>query len=150
MTTEWTAPTFAPTPKGELSAEKRARLDAVVEEMKEGESRWAAMGLLARVDLLADVHRSVAVSADEWVAGAVRAKGMDPSSPLVGEEWISGPWCTLTALLALQHSLSAVAAGRSPIDGKDLGTARGGRVSGRSPRTALSTCCCTASLRTCG
>lgn len=128
MTTESNAPTFAPTPEGELSAEDRAHLDVVVAGMKEGESRWAAMGLSARVDLLVDVHRSVAGAADAWVAGAVRAKGLDAASPLVGEEWISGPYCTLTALLALQHSLSAVAAGRSPLDGKDLGSAPGGRV----------------------
>jgi len=101
-----------------LSAEKRASFDAVVAGMKEGESRWAAMGLSARVDLLADVHRSVAVSADEWVAGAVRAKGLDAASPLVGEEWILGPWCTLTALLALQHSLSAWPRAAAPSAGR--------------------------------
>ncbi len=128
MTTQSTAPTFAPVPKGELSALTREGLDAVVAGMKQGELRWAAMGLSARVGLLADVHRSVAAAADDWVAGAVRAKGLDAASPLVGEEWISGPYCTLTALLALQHSLSAMAAGHSPIDGKNLGTAPGGRV----------------------
>ncbi len=125
---ESTAPTFAPTPEGELSTELRARLDALVAGMGEGESRWASMGLTARADLLADVRRSVAAAADAWVAGAVRAKGLDPASPLVGEEWTSGPYCTLTALTSLQHSLSAVAAGRSPLDGKHLGTAPGGRV----------------------
>ena len=62
MTTEWTAPTFAPTPKGELSAEDRTRLDAVVAGMKEGESRWAAMGLSARVDLLAHLPPKPALS----------------------------------------------------------------------------------------
>ncbi len=128
MTTQSTAPIFAPTPEGELSAPRRESLDVLVAGMKQGEARWAAMGLSARVDLLADVHRSVGASAAEWVAGAVRAKGLEAASPLVGEEWLSGPYCTLTALLALQHSLAAVAAGRSPIEGKRLGTAPGGRV----------------------
>jgi aldehyde dehydrogenase (NAD(P)+) len=128
MTTQSTAPIFAPTPEGQLSAPTREGLDALVAGMKQGESRWAAMGLSARVDLLADVHRSVAASAAEWVAGAVRAKGLEAASPLVGEEWLSGPYCTLTALLALQHSLAAVARGRSPIEGKHLGTAPGSRV----------------------
>jgi aldehyde dehydrogenase (NAD(P)+) len=129
MTTHSNAPIFAPAPKGDLSAEERARLDGIVAGMEEGESRWAAMPLSARVELLAEVHSSVAAAADDWVAGAVRAKALDASSPLVGEEWISGPYCTLTALLALQHSLSALAAGNSPIGGKKLGTAPGGRVS---------------------
>ncbi|MGB7819687.1 MAG: aldehyde dehydrogenase family protein [Ornithinibacter sp.] len=128
MTTESTAPTFSAAPTGELSTQERAALDAVVAGLTEGESRWAAMDLTARAALLAEVHRSVAAAADEWVAGAVRAKGLDADSPLVGEEWISGPYCTLTSLLALQHSLTALAAGRSPIDGKNLGAAPGGRV----------------------
>ena len=128
MTTQSNAPTFAPTPKGELSADDRARLDAIVAGMAQGESGWAAMDLPARADLLADVHHSVAAAADAWVAAAVRAKGLDPKSPLVGEEWLSGPYCTLTALLALQHSLKALASGGSPVDGKRLGTAPGGRV----------------------
>ncbi|OFE15914.1 aldehyde dehydrogenase [Humibacillus sp. DSM 29435] len=128
MTTQSNAPTFAPTPKGELSDDDRARLDAIVAGMARGESVWAAMDLPARADLLADVHRSVAAAADAWVAAAVRAKGLDPKSPLVGEEWLSGPYCTLTALLALQHSLKALASGGSPVDGKRLGTAPGGRV----------------------
>ena len=128
MTTQSTAPTFAPTPKGELSADDRARLDAIVAGMAQGESGWAAMDLPARANLLADVHHSVAAAADAWVAAAVRAKGLDPTSPLVGEEWLSGPYCTLTALLALQHSLKALASGGSPVDGKRPGTAPGGRV----------------------
>ncbi len=129
MTAEPTAPTFASTPTEALSDDARARLDAVVAGLKEGESRWAATDLTGRVDVLADVHRTVAAAADRWVEGAVRAKSLDPDSPLVGEEWISGPYCTLTALLSLQHSLSAVASGGSPVDGKTLGTAPGGRVS---------------------
>lgn len=132
MTTQSTAPIFAPTPEGELSAPRREGLDLLVAGMKQGESRWAAMALSARVDLLADLHRSVAASAAEWVAGAVRAKGLEAASPLVGEEWLSGPYCTLTALSALQHSLAAVAAGRSPIEGEHLGTAPGGRVTVRA------------------
>jgi aldehyde dehydrogenase (NAD(P)+) len=128
MTLERTAPTFAPTPEGELSADSRADLDAVVAGMQEGEARWAATGLSARADLLAEVHRSVAAAADAWVAGAVKAKGLDPFSPLVGEEWLSGPYCTLTSLLALRQTLTALAAGRSPIAGKRLGVAPGGRT----------------------
>ena len=128
MTTQSAAPIFAPTPTGELSAEQRAHLDGIVAGAEVGESRWAAMDLPARVTLLADVHRSVAAAADDWVAAAVRAKGLDASSPLVGEEWISGPYCTLTALLALQESLSALAAGRSTVDRLRPGSAPGGRV----------------------
>ena len=106
----------------------RRRLDAMIENLRAGEQRWAALDVPGRAALLARVHTSVARQAESWVAGAVRAKGLAPRSPLVGEEWISGPYCTLSALLALQHSLEAIAGGASPIDGKKLGTAPGGRV----------------------
>ena len=129
MSPDSSAPVFAPTPTGELSVEERSGLDAVVAGMEQGRVRWAQMDLAARADLLGRVHGTVADAATRWVSGAVRAKGLDPSSPLVGEEWISGPYCTLTALTALGHSLSDLAQGRSPVHDTRLGTAPGGRVS---------------------
>lgn len=81
MTAEPTAPTFAPTPTEELPQEERARLDAIVSDLREGERRWAATDLAARVELLSAVHGTVAEAADQWVEGAVRAKGLDPHSP---------------------------------------------------------------------
>lgn len=62
------------------------------------------------------------------MAAAVRAKNLDPDSPLVGEEWLSGPYCTLSGLLVLQHSLTKVADGKSPVDEMEFGRAPGGRV----------------------
>lgn len=106
----------------------RHRLDTMIEKLRTGQQRWAALGVSERVALLARVHEGVAQQAESWVAGAVRAKGLAPRSPLVGEEWISGPYCTLSALLALQHSLQAIADGTSPLDGTKFGTAPGGRV----------------------
>ncbi|MFC7489342.1 MULTISPECIES: aldehyde dehydrogenase family protein [unclassified Knoellia] len=127
MTTTETA-----TPSGNAPAvpdeSTRAALDAAIATVRAGEQRWAELGLRDRVDLLGRVHAAVAAQAEQWVAAAVRAKDLDPDSPLAGEEWLSGPYCTLSALSALQHTLTAVAQGRSPIETQRFGTAPGGRV----------------------
>ncbi len=127
MTT--TDPSAPVTPVPAIDAAIRANLDAAISQLAEGESRWAGMPIPARIALLGTVHASVAATADRWVDAAVRAKNLDPDSAYVGEEWISGPYIVLSTLLALQHTLGAIADGKSPLAGTKLGTAPGGRVS---------------------
>lgn len=112
-----------------LDDSRKAALDAAIRELSEGEIRWAKTSIPQRIELLTRVHASVAAEAERWVAAATRAKNLDPDSPFVGEEWISGPYIVLSSLLTLQHSLGAIAAGTSPIADKKLSTAPGGRVS---------------------
>jgi aldehyde dehydrogenase (NAD(P)+) len=73
--------------------------------------------------------QSVAAEATAWVQAASKVKGLPADSPLVGEEWLSGPYAVLTAVRALADSLLALEAGRSPVDGFRMNTAPGGRVS---------------------
>lgn len=122
-------PTVPATVVPPLDEARRAELDAAVSELAEGENRWAKTSVAQRIALLTRVHASVAAEAERWVAAATRAKNLDPDSSYVGEEWISGPYIVLSSLLSLRHTLSAVAAGKSPIAEKKLGTAPGGRVS---------------------
>ncbi|MES2169200.1 MAG: aldehyde dehydrogenase family protein [Actinomycetota bacterium] len=111
-----------------LAPARAAQLEAVIDQLAEGEAAWAAMDLPARIALLGRVHDAVASNAQAWVDAAVTAKKLDPSSPLVGEEWQSGPYAVLTSLAVLQRSIRAIADGRSPIAGRRLGTAPGNRV----------------------
>ncbi|MBD5784695.1 aldehyde dehydrogenase family protein [Cellulosimicrobium terreum] len=111
-----------------LSAAERTVLDASIDELGEGERRWAALPVAARAALLARTHTAIAETAEEWVTTAGRIKGIDPSSPLMGEEWISGPYPTLTGFGQLARSLSALADRISPLAGATFGTAPGKRV----------------------
>lgn len=126
-TTEQATPSAGAPPLPD--ADVRAGLDAAIARVAAGEQRWAALGTAERAALLGRVHAAVASQSEQWVAAAVRAKNLDPESPLVGEEYLSGPYCTLSGILTLQHSLSAVAEGKSPVQDIKLGTAPGGRVS---------------------
>lgn len=115
-------------PDAELSAGQKAELDADVQALTAGAAAWAALPLDKRAALLREVHASVSTQAEQWAHTAARIKGLEPDSPLIGEEWMSGPYAVLTALAALAETVETLASGHSPIEKLTLGTAPGGRV----------------------
>lgn len=114
-----------------LPPQRAASLDAALAELGRGEATWAATSVPRRRALLAQVHALTGRYAQEWVDAAISIKGLPADSPLVGEEWMSGPYAVLGGLAALIDSLKALEQGQSPIDGFKLGRAPGGRVTVR-------------------
>lgn len=49
--------------------------------------------------------------AEAWVAAAAGVKGLPPGSPLVGEEYLSGPWAVMMTARALERTLRRLARG---------------------------------------
>ncbi len=115
-------------PAAELSAAQKAELDADIEALSVGAAAWAELPLDKRAALLREVHAAVSSQAEQWARTAARIKGLELDSPLVGEEWMSGPYAVLTAVAALAKTVDALASGHSPIENVTLGTAPGGRV----------------------
>ena len=115
---------IAEVPEEALEPAAQARL---VAELTAGAERWAVTSLEDRAALLTRVHRTVADAAEEWVRAAVRLKGLEPGSPLVGEEWLSGPYAVLTGLARLVRTLETLAEGRSPLRDLAFHDAPGGR-----------------------
>jgi acyl-CoA reductase-like NAD-dependent aldehyde dehydrogenase len=112
-------------------------LDRAVEELKVGAERWAQLPVADRGALFRRVHASIADVADEWATTAAAAKHVAPSAPYAGEEWMTGPYGALESAAAYARAYEALAAGGSPLDGLDVGTAPGNRVAVRVlPRTA--------------
>ncbi|RZK69700.1 MAG: aldehyde dehydrogenase [Rhodococcus sp. (in: high G+C Gram-positive bacteria)] len=103
-------------------------VDAALADLAEGEKTWADLSLAGRRKLLDKVHDLTVQHAADWVDTAVAIKGLDPKSPLVGEEWMSGPYPLATGTAALSASLAKLEAGSSPLDGATFGTAPGGRT----------------------
>ena len=103
-------------------------LDRAVGELREGERAWARTPLAARRELLLELGEAASREAGRWVEEACRVKGLEASSPLVGEEWITGPWALLSSVGALAGTLDALASGTSPAAGYKTGTAPGGRT----------------------
>jgi aldehyde dehydrogenase (NAD(P)+) len=113
------------------TAEQAATIDTALAELVRGESAWAAYDLARRRRLLEQVHAATAAQADAWVRAAAAYKRLPDTSPLIGEEWISGPYPVLTSTAALAGGLRALEEGRSPVDGYPLRKAPGGRVAVR-------------------
>jgi len=111
-----------------LSDRSAEDLDVAIADLKRGEATWAATPVRRRRELLEQAHALVGQHAEAWVRTATGYKGLPKDSPLVGEEWLSGPYALLTALAALAGSLRAIEAGRSPVDGYHLRRGPGGRV----------------------
>ncbi|MFJ8133286.1 aldehyde dehydrogenase family protein [Streptomyces hydrogenans] len=104
-----------------------AQVDAAIADLTRGAARWAVMGLRERITLLERTQRSVAGAAGAWVAAAIAAKGI-PQGPLEGEEWMSGPYATLTGIGAVVDSLTKIANGKSPTAGLKVRRAPGNRA----------------------
>jgi len=81
---------------------------------------WARLPLPDKIARLVRLRDRVDAAAEGWVRAAAHAKGLAPDSPLVGEEWISGPWAMLYTINALESTLKAVERGRLRrlVDGK--------------------------------
>lgn len=103
-------------------------LDQFIQELAEGAVAWADSALSVRAALLEATQAAIVANDAAWVAAAVAIKGLAPDSPLIGEEWISGPYATISAAGTLARSITDLAQGTSPLAGSKFGTAPGNRV----------------------
>lgn len=106
-------------------------VDSALADLDRGGQVWARTPLAARRLLLARVHALTAMYAHDWVATAAGIKQMPEDSPQTGEEWMAGPYSLLGALATLIGSLRSLEQGRSPIAGRRIGSAPGGRAAVR-------------------
>ncbi|MFE9446215.1 aldehyde dehydrogenase family protein [Streptomyces sp. NPDC006602] len=119
------------TPTTEPAAEQMAEVDRAIAELARGEAAWAACGLAKRRELLEGVYAATAEQGKAWMRAAVAYKRLPDGSPLIGEEWVSGPYPVLTGTGALAASVRALEEGRSPVDAFSTVPAPGGRVAVR-------------------
>ncbi len=103
-------------------------IDALVVDLAAGEQAWAQTPLTARRQLLLEIGAAAHAHAAEWVRVAARIKQLDPASPLLGEEWISGPYALIGYTQALQDTLARLADGTDLLAGYRVDTAPGGRL----------------------
>ncbi|BBY54645.1 aldehyde dehydrogenase [Mycobacterium koreense] len=104
------------------------RIDQALDELGAGERAWAAQSLSGRRDLLDQVRRRTVEHGAAWIEAAGAIKGLAADSPLVGEEWLSGPYALAAAAGAYAESLAKLADGKSPLDGVDITTTPGGQT----------------------
>jgi len=92
-----------------------ADLDQLVATLVQHKDEWATLPIARKLDHLSKMRRTTDDVAERWVEAAVKAKRIPADSPLVGEEWMSGPWALQRALSQLSHTLTAIENGESPL-----------------------------------
>jgi acyl-CoA reductase-like NAD-dependent aldehyde dehydrogenase len=102
--------------------------DHIVERLTLGEKNWAATTLAERGELLRRMVELIDEHSDEWVQIATTIKQIPAGSPLVGEEWTSGPWATVSALQHLRETIGRLDAGKDALDGFSFRKVPGNRL----------------------
>ncbi len=80
-------------------------LDRAIADLVANKDRWARTSTTERVALLAKIRDAIMAVAEDWALTAARKKGIPEGSPLVGEEWVSGPYALMSGADALRHTL---------------------------------------------
>ncbi len=114
-------------------------LDSMVQRVKEGCRVWVKLSLRERISLLEELRRAFAAVAEPSVRAACEAKGIDPESPLAGEEWLGGPLVVLRNMRLLVDSLKDIQRYGVPhIPASQLRLLEDGRLAARIyPKDAL-------------
>ena len=89
--------------------EPASGLNRSIEELRGGAQSWSQLTVPERIGLLEALRPRIMEHAREWVEAAVAAKGIDPGSPLAGEEWLSGPYGVLYGVNRYIRTLRSLA-----------------------------------------
>jgi acyl-CoA reductase-like NAD-dependent aldehyde dehydrogenase len=109
-------------------ATSRPDLDRAVAAVRSKAREFARLPPRAKADLLRGILPRIVDSGRDWVVAACRAKGISPSAPVAGEEWIAGPMVTVRNVRLLVESLEEIASNGRPRLGRMARTRPDGRV----------------------
>lgn len=90
-----------------LTPQHVASLDRAIAGLAQRKDAWVEVAIPQRIDYLRQCMQGVNEVAAAWAIAACEAKGIDPASPLAGEEWVTGPMATLLNLQLLIKTLDA-------------------------------------------
>lgn len=111
------------------SEQDHATLDRAIARLQAQKQVWADLPIAQKIIYLRQAHTQTTKVAARWVAAAAAAKGIPADSPLVGEEWTSGPWALLYCLNRLIETMTAIAKTGSPaLNPKAVHTRPNGQV----------------------
>jgi aldehyde dehydrogenase (NAD(P)+) len=92
-----------------------ALINQAIQVLADHRDEWARLPIQSKVELLRQVKRNLRQIAHRWVDTSVAGKGLDQSSPWVGEEWATGPLALASSINGLLATLEALARGQQPI-----------------------------------
>ncbi len=83
-------------------------LDQALTELSAARDVWAKTTVAERIALLQQIKDQLINVAEGWALTAARNKQIPEGSPLVGEEWMSGPYALMMGCNALIDTLSGM------------------------------------------
>lgn len=86
----------------------REVIDRCLDDLAQAKDRWRVVPLAKRIELAQSCLEGAVTATERWVAEACRAKGIEPGTPLEGEEMAAGPLATVRYLTLLIRSLSDI------------------------------------------
>ncbi len=113
--------------EGVVRMPETAFLDGTIERLSAGLPTWRACELDSRIALLRSLRHRLGHEAEAIVSAANTAQGYAQDQPWLGHQW----WALYPALgqvMALEHVLKRVAAGKDPVPDKAVHTRDDGRV----------------------
>jgi acyl-CoA reductase-like NAD-dependent aldehyde dehydrogenase len=98
-----------PEARQNIPATSREAADKAVEALRARKDAWAVMSIAERVMLLDTLMDRTLAEAERWARAGQDAKGISPSSPTAGEEWLAGPAVMTRNIRLLKKSLEDIA-----------------------------------------
>jgi len=71
---------------------KIEEIDKLIESVDKKKKEWAILPISDKIKILLEIRKNIGIHAQEWVDLSVEGKQIEPDSPIVGEEWSTGPW----------------------------------------------------------
>jgi aldehyde dehydrogenase (NAD(P)+) len=103
-------------------------LDQSIAVLEASKDAWLAMDIDHKIAMLGDLRSKTAANARRWVEAAAKAKGLTLDSPIVGEEWLGGPYGMIDAINALETTMKRLASSSDVLDGFRVSTNSEGQV----------------------
>ena len=82
--------------------------DHAVEDLVASKTRWAQTTNAERISILADIKDRLLEVSEIWAETAAQHKQIPAGSPLLGEEWMSGPYALMSACNLFMQTLSEI------------------------------------------
>ncbi len=105
-------------------------LDEQLALLAKNKAAWVKTTVADRIALLAEVKERLLPVSEAWATTAASKKGIADGSPLVGEEWLSGPYSVMSYCNQMMATLSQVV-GSKHLDSVPVRELPNGQIAAR-------------------
>ncbi|HEX7642959.1 MAG TPA: aldehyde dehydrogenase family protein [Burkholderiaceae bacterium] len=106
-------------------------LDRELAKLAANREKWVKTPVAERIAILNEIKDCLLPVAEAWAVTAARKKGIADGSPLVGEEWLSGPYAVLGYCNQMMQTLAQVE-GKRHLDSVPVRELPNGQVAART------------------